>query len=763
MSVMFQPSSAGGGSTVTETPFLINYILNPDAETDTTGWATYADSAANIPVDGTGGSATNLTFSRSTSSPLVGAASFLMAQANSTSLQGKGVSYDFTIDSAYQGFPLSIQFNYNASSTFVASNGVTPPLNDGTTTTNAGNSDVEVFIYDKTNSVLTYVTPQVITGNGTNNFLFSGVFLSSSSSSSYRIIFHVATTSANATGWNFKFDNVYVGPQLVTPGVVATDWQTETGLTFQALGTTSNLRAFSRRIGDTYEVTGTVTYGTTAGSAASITLPYTIDSTKMSSINGTIVGQNVGEGSAGTLINTTNDLTYLFYDGSDTAKLYFATSTSSNALVKGLGTGILAGSANPMTFSFKVPIAGWTSNVKTISSGSDTQIVAARMTGATASVSGAYSDVTWTTIVNDSTGSMGAILYTVPVSGYYDFSGQLYHSATTIAAGNVVTVGLINSTTSTTLLETAYTYEGTNTTSDAVAFNYRAVLLTAGTQVKIQVKSSASTPVITSSATENFLAVTKIQGVSNNLLLGSPTALSPKLAITAAATLIGNMLAEVDGSGGTFALTFDTAANYRGQFLEIKRTDSTPANIINLVVNGSTTVHLATQNESWLFGSDGTNWQVVNHYSKTPWATYSVAVTAVTTNPTFGTSTTFVQQWSRDGAEILINNYMNVIGSGGGSSLGSGVYLWPLPAGATANASILGITTATTGNAYGAQVGSFALIAATPGNCAAFMYDQSRMKFYQVGVSFIGSAQFGDQTVGSFNATARIPLINWEP
>ena len=36
----------------------INYILNPDAEAGTTGWATYADTAAATPVDGTGGSPT---------------------------------------------------------------------------------------------------------------------------------------------------------------------------------------------------------------------------------------------------------------------------------------------------------------------------------------------------------------------------------------------------------------------------------------------------------------------------------------------------------------------------------------------------------------------------------------------------------------------------------------------------------------------------------------------------------------------------------
>ena len=204
----------------------INYIKNPDAETGTTGWATYSNTAENVPVTGTSGVATGLTFTASNVSPLRGTQSFVMTQANSTSLQGKGVSYDFTIDSADEAQVLGISFNYNASSTFVVSDGTTPPLNDGTTTTNAGNSDIEVFVYDITNAVLIPVTPEVITANGSGNFTFVGAFQTSINSTSYRLIFHVATANANATGWTFKFDNVTLGPSVLSPfggtsGVVA--------------------------------------------------------------------------------------------------------------------------------------------------------------------------------------------------------------------------------------------------------------------------------------------------------------------------------------------------------------------------------------------------------------------------------------------------------------------------------------------------------------------------------------------------------------
>ncbi len=220
--IMSAPGSGSGNG-------FINYISNPDAEADLLGWNLYQNTAANIPSTGTGGTPTGLTFTRDTASPLRGMASFLLTQANSTNVQGEGVSTDFTIDPADEGSILAITFNYNASNTFVASNGVTAPLNDGTTTTNAGNSDVEVFIYDKTNTVLIPVTPEVIVAKGVNNFSFGGVFQTATNSTSYRLIFHVATANANATGWQFEFDNVLVGPQ---PFVSATSIKpTQTRLT----------------------------------------------------------------------------------------------------------------------------------------------------------------------------------------------------------------------------------------------------------------------------------------------------------------------------------------------------------------------------------------------------------------------------------------------------------------------------------------------------------------------------------------------------
>lgn len=405
---------------------LVNYISNSNAEINTTGWSTYANTAANIPSNGTGGSATGLTFASTTSSPLDQTASFLMTQANSTSLQGKGVSYDFTINSADQAHVLNILFDFNASSTFVASNGTTAPLNDGTTTTNAGNSDVEVFIYDKTNAVLIYVSPEVLTANGTNNFKFAGTFQTASNSTSYRLIFHVATTSANATGWTLKFDNVFVGRQPISLGAPVTDWNTNLSFTPSAsFGTIASSTYYTRFSGDTMEVVGLFTAGTVTGAVASLSMPagFTMDSTKLpSSASGTPLGYYSFMQSGTTAIFSSSAT--VFYDGSDTAKVYFASQTSGGTFTKNNANSV-GNTGAVQQFYFKIPITGRSSSTL-LSNNASTRVVVAIITGDPASASSG-NPIIVPTITYDSHGAYNATTgrYTVPVSGQYKFYGAL--------------------------------------------------------------------------------------------------------------------------------------------------------------------------------------------------------------------------------------------------------------------------------------------------------------------------------------------------
>src|SRR5207245_816653 len=86
-----------------------------------------------------------------------------------------------------------------------------------------------------------------------------------------------------------------------------------------------------KRVGDTMQVNGTITPGTTAAGIASISIPtgLTIDSTKLPANAAVLlgVGHNTNQ-AAGTLSANGMSLAY-FYDGSDTAKVYITYQTSS--------------------------------------------------------------------------------------------------------------------------------------------------------------------------------------------------------------------------------------------------------------------------------------------------------------------------------------------------------------------------------------------------------------------------------------------------
>jgi len=165
----------------------INYIQNPDAESGITSWNEYDDGASATPVDGTGGTAANITLSANTTTPLRGAADFKIAKA-AADAQGEGVSYDFAIDNADKLKNLTVSFDYNV-------------------TSNYADSDIGIYIYDVTNAAIINLGTTDLADNA-NNAVFTSTF-TATNSTFYRLIFHVQST--NALAYDIQFDNVIVG------------------------------------------------------------------------------------------------------------------------------------------------------------------------------------------------------------------------------------------------------------------------------------------------------------------------------------------------------------------------------------------------------------------------------------------------------------------------------------------------------------------------------------------------------------------------
>lgn len=399
-----------------------NYIGNGDAEVDTSGWATYADAAQSRPVNGTGGTA-NVTFTRSTTTPLKGAGSFIFTK-DAANRQGQGVSYDFSIARSDQAKILNISFDYQINSgTFVAG-------------TDSTDSDLIVYMYDVTNSLL--IEPlnfKLLSNSSTAPTEFQGSFQSASNSTSYRLILHVASTSASA--YSLKIDNVAIKPQdsiFINP---ITGWKeyslvvgaTTTAPTFN--GTIVENRAIYRQIGDSLEIMYSL-HQSTAGTAGSgtylfpIPTGFTIDTNKINlglTTELPVLGPAQATNSSGYVVayNTTN--------------LALLTLNSTNNLT--LVSDSYFGAGGGVTYGFKatVPVVELASSVevpnykelKSINS-------SVSRTGADQSIPDATETKVEFNTINynvlnafDTTTSR----YTLPVAGKYKFSGQLSFNVTT--------------------------------------------------------------------------------------------------------------------------------------------------------------------------------------------------------------------------------------------------------------------------------------------------------------------------------------------
>jgi len=264
--------SSGSGST--------GYISNPSGGQGLTNVSTYADAASTSPVDGTGGSP-NVTVAVNTTTPLDLTSDFLFTK-DAANRQGQGVSETFQISNSDRGQQLTFTLSYKTSS-------------------NYADNDMAVFLYDITNSVLIPLSLSSLPSTATQPAKFSCSFFASSSLS-YRVIFHVASTSALAYTVNLAKIQVssYVQIQAAAIGSESTYTPTLTGVTSNPTLGTNTQKASWSRIGSKMRLFWTLNQ-TAAGSAGSgvylISLPsgYTIDTTNIVlddgvNFNGTVLG-----------------------------------------------------------------------------------------------------------------------------------------------------------------------------------------------------------------------------------------------------------------------------------------------------------------------------------------------------------------------------------------------------------------------------------------------------------------------------------------
>jgi len=461
----------------------------------TSGWGTFGTTLTGVIPTGTiGASGGSITLSTvSGSSALAGGYSLSAAYVPMTAGDGF-ISSAFNIDSEDQGKVLTLSAYY------------TVHAGSNTNLSGTSSNSIAMYIYDVTNSA--WIQPAGVYGMTQSSGVgrITGTFQTTSNSTQYRLAFLTINTTIFSD--TLYFDDFFVGPQTAPIGPVASDWASYTPTSTQGFGTTTSNEFYWRRVGDSVDLLCKFVAGTVAASEARISLPSSFtsaDSSKIPSI------RTVGSG----VSSQTNQNYNVFIETSVTyvtfGRNFWSGGQSTISKING-NTAFSTGD----TFEFfaqGIPITGLSSNLQ-MSNDTDTRVVAFAAVSVTATVTSSYSDLSWTTVNNDTHGAYSSPTYTIPVSGFYDFSGQVFVSATTIAAGNNFTIGLLNNTSSSTLRETEYVYEGTNTTNQAIQFNYKSIFLNAGTAIKMQIKSNTTSPVITASATENFWSVNRQSGPS---------------------------------------------------------------------------------------------------------------------------------------------------------------------------------------------------------------------------------------------------------
>lgn len=207
-------------------------------EKNVNGVSAYADAAGTSAVDGTGGAPT-VTCTRTTSSPISGDGMLLITK-DAANRQGNGCSMAFSIDSGDKATMQQIEFqSIIPSGTFVAG-------------TDSANSDVIVQIYDVTNAAIIPVqgSGKLFSNSSTLAEPFRGYFQTAPNSTSYRLIWHVASTSASA--YTVGIDNVKIKKSQVATGAIITDWTsfTPTG----AWSSNTTYTGFYQRVGNTLNV-----------------------------------------------------------------------------------------------------------------------------------------------------------------------------------------------------------------------------------------------------------------------------------------------------------------------------------------------------------------------------------------------------------------------------------------------------------------------------------------------------------------------------
>jgi hypothetical protein len=557
---------AGSGS--------INYCTNPDAEASITGWTRYKDSALPAPEDGAGGTP-NITWERTTTSPLDGQGSFLLTK-DTVNRQGEGVAFDFTIAPADLGKQLTVSFVSQSNSGYVA-------------------NDVLVYVIadpSGTPEVIQLTPAGIPKADSTGGALYTGTFQAGPTATSYRLCFHVATN--NAASYELKIDRVSIAPSPVAFAAAVTDPTPYTPTLNSNTGVAAN-NARWWRAGRYMMIEGAVRYnGTGAASTFTVALPagYTIDSSSFFGGND-VYSQVVGFWGWYDSVGSTASRGGVCWiePGTPNIVRFIRNDNSSYPQSSDFGAG------DRILYHLRVPIAGWGSNVQIGSY--DGRTVSARYTGTAMSGSfTAANDLKYNNRIYDTHDAYNTStgLFTAPVAGYYRVSGVCTLSATTTANSSFTEVLIYKNGSLYGRLAADLAQLSTAGYTFVVPAGSTLVQCNAGDTISLRVNTSGTISSISfnNSANHNYIDIELVPGRST-LAAADTVAFAATKASGSAANGTADVTSyttEFDTTGSFNAssgvFTAPTAGVYSGSACVSYVANATGARSLEIQVNGST-------------------------------------------------------------------------------------------------------------------------------------------------------------------------------
>lgn len=447
-SMLIQSIVYGQEFSKTQQPYIpVNYIKNAGVESGITGYALYNDGDVAVPVDGFSGTPT-ITMTSSTTNPLAGSRSLVISKPSGVSHRGQGFATEpFTIENKAKGKVIRTLVDYEVVS--------------GTYAT----GDMAIWVYDITNARMIQPSAYLIENSGLKETKFVE-WQSSIDSNSYRLIYHITSTSTAAYSLRFDSFEAGLGPKVY--GSTTTGWKEFTP-SFSGLGTVTSIKAFWRRSGENLEVYGRATSGTPTASGAGInfsSLGLAIDTSKViaDGTNGQIAGVFTRQAVDATFFN-------IGYNSNEGSFVYIADTAAQGGLRDTDGNAIL-GTGEKFSFKFSVPIKGWTTTQQ-LSNDADTRVVAASYVRNSSQSINASSDTTLIANVKniDTHGAYNTSngRYYCISSGVYNVSASVFLSVST--ATGVRQLRLIKRNSSGGVTEDRYldTLNKTNTNNEEIS------------------------------------------------------------------------------------------------------------------------------------------------------------------------------------------------------------------------------------------------------------------------------------------------------